>query len=70
MYPDKDELVCSNPQCKHSRKIGEDDDKEVLRSKRKEKMETLILDDIIETLPKTRIECPDCGHNEAFCSSR
>src|SRR2546427_158911 len=28
--------------------------------------ETLVLDEITETLPKTRVECPKCGHYEAY----
>ncbi len=70
MYPEKGELVCSNPQCKYSRKIGEKDDRQIVRTKRKEKMETLVLDEIMETLTKTRIECEKCGNNEAFWQLR
>ena len=32
---------------------------------RKEKI-TVIEDEGVETLPITRVECPKCGHNEAF----
>ncbi|MFQ5909709.1 MAG: transcription factor S [Thermoplasmata archaeon] len=70
MYPKEGELVCSNSKCGYSRKIGEEDDRQVVRTKRKEKMETLVLDEIIATLPKTRIECPECGNNEAFWKLR
>ena len=28
--------------------------------------ETLILDDVISTLPRTRADCPKCGNGEAF----
>lgn len=70
MYPHEGDVVCSNPKCDYSRKIGEADDAQVVKTKRKEKMETLVLDEIIETLPKTRIECPDCGNGEAFWKLR
>lgn len=31
-----------------------------------EKMETLIVEGDLETLPKTRVECPKCKHREAY----
>src|SRR5438309_1584341 len=38
----------------------------VARSGKEKPSETLVLDEITETLPKTRVECPKCGHYEAF----
>ena len=36
----------------------------VVVEKQKEK-ETVVLEDKVDILPKTRIKCPKCGHNEA-----
>src|SRR5207244_3183994 len=40
--------------------------RKVARSGKEKPSETLVLDEITETLPKTRVECPKCGHYEAF----
>ncbi|MFQ5762059.1 MAG: RPA12/RPB9/RPC11 RNA polymerase family protein [Candidatus Bathyarchaeia archaeon] len=40
------------------------DIEEVVTTKRRERLETLVLDETMETLQKTHIECPDCGNKE------
>ena len=61
MFPTEGEFVCRNcdnriPVNGHSQTISEaGEDKELL-----------VVEDQMDTLPKTKIECPECGHNEAY----
>jgi DNA-directed RNA polymerase subunit M len=60
MLPKDDDFVCSK--CGHTKKKK---GSSILVQKQKEK-ETVFLEKKIDLLPKTRTECPNCGHNEAF----
>ena len=60
MFPKGDMLVCQ--------KCGAETKKSgsaIVVEKQKMK-ETVVLEKKIDILPKTRVECPKCGHNEAF----
>ena len=69
MFPNDGKLVCGNAGCGFSRGISEKEtanSRTAVKVNRDRPAETLILDDVLETLPKTRAECPKCGHGEAF----
>ncbi len=60
MFPKDEKFICT--------KCGFEKEKEgsaVLVSKRKEK-ETVVLEKNIDILPKTKVRCPKCDHNEAY----
>jgi len=60
MYPKGGLLVCNK--CGfEKKKTGSS----VVVSKQRKK-EVPIFEDKIDVLPKTRVACPKCGHNEAF----
>jgi len=60
MYPKDDFFVCKK--CGfEKKKTGSS----VVVS-RQIKKEVPVLEDKIDVLPKTRVSCPKCGHNEAF----
>ena len=40
--------------------------KECIVTERNEDKEILVIDENTSTLPKTRAECPQCGHNMAY----
>jgi DNA-directed RNA polymerase subunit M len=61
LYPTDKEMVCKN--CGHKQKKNKKN--EVILSKRKDR-ESIILDEKVEVLPKTKVQCPKCSHNEAF----
>jgi len=60
MYPKEGFLVCNK--CGYKQKKQRSN---VVVSKQEEK-ELEILEDKIDVLPKTRVTCPKCEHNEAF----
>jgi len=60
MYPKGDFFVCNKCGFKKE-KVGSN----VVVAKQRKK-EVTILEDKIDILPKTRVTCPRCGHNEAF----
>lgn len=60
MFPKDDNFVCSKCRFK-KKKIGS----AIFIEKQTEK-ETVVLEKKIDILPKTRVECTKCGHNEAF----
>ena len=60
MLPKADDFVCSK--CGHKKKKK---GSAVVVEKQGER-ETVFLEKQIDILPKTRTECPKCGHNEAF----
>ena len=66
MFPVQEKLHCNS--CGYERSFSGKDatTAKVARSGKEKPSETLVLDEITETLPKTRVECPKCGHYEAF----
>lgn len=66
MFPEKGRLHCNS--CGYERSFSGKDatTTKVSRTGKEKPSETLVLDEITETLPKTRVECPKCGHYEAF----
>lgn len=60
MFPKDDVFVCSKCGFK-KKKTGS----AIVVEKQIEK-ETVVLEDKIDLLPKTRTECQKCGHKEAF----
>ena len=61
MFPKEGVLTCSK--CGHTKKI-KNEDKQSIVSK-KEEREIAFIDDG-GTLPKDRVLCEKCGHNEAY----
>jgi len=66
MYPGDGKLQCGN--CGFSRSFNAKDSPvtKVTKAGKEKPKETLVLDEITDTLPRTRVECPKCGHYEAF----
>ncbi len=66
MFPVDGRLRCSS--CGTERSVSGKDvtNAKVVRTTKERPAETLVLDEITETLPKTHVECPKCGHYEAF----
>ncbi len=66
MFPTNGKLHCNS--CGYERSISGKDATvtKVARPAKEKPADTLVLDEITETLPKTRVECPKCGHYEAF----
>ena len=60
MLPKDGRFICGK--CSYSKKTK---GSSVLIEKQKTK-ETVVLEKKIDILPKTRVECPKCGNNEAF----
>lgn len=58
MYPKEGKFVCK---CGHECEIIQ---KKTIRKTISNK-ETLIIDDDLDTLPKTKVKCPKCKNNEA-----
>ncbi len=61
MFPKDGKYVCSS--CGASQDFGAKADVFTTDSKTKE---TSVIADNVATLPKTRIQCPECGHTEAY----
>ena len=60
MYPKENAFVCNK--CGfEKKKTGSN-----LIVTRRIKKEMPVLEGKIDILPKTRVKCPECGHNEAF----
>ena len=66
MFPIEGSFICRK--CNHSEAIAGQKDS-IIKEAAEEK-EMLIIDKPEETLPKTRIACPKCEHNEAFYQIR
>ena len=60
MYPSDEIFKCNK--CGYEK---EKKGKSVVVEKQKEK-ETVFLEKKEDILPKTKVECPKCGHNEAY----
>ena len=59
MYPKDDYFICR--QCKFKKKKSGSN----IVVDKQEAKEITILEDKIDVLPKTRVKCAKCGHNEA-----
>jgi len=67
MFPKDGKLVCGK--CGFTRGVSAKEtanSRTAVKVNRDRPPETLVLDDVLDTLPKTRVECPKCGHYEAF----
>ena len=62
MFPVEGNFECRK--CGFKTKI--EDHKASTIQKATEEREMLIVEGELDTLPKTRVECPDCGYNEAY----
>ncbi|MCK4758220.1 MAG: transcription factor S [Thermoplasmata archaeon] len=63
MFPKDGELSCRK--CGYTGKSKSKASTKIV-TERTEDKEMMVIDGSIDTLPKTRVECPKCGHNEAF----
>jgi len=68
MFPVEGRLTCSNPTCGTQRDVTSSDVvvTKVQRTRREHEMEALVLDEVTQTMPRTRAECPQCGNGEAY----
>jgi DNA-directed RNA polymerase subunit M len=68
MFPVEGRLACSNPACGSQREVAASDVvlTKVQRTKKEHGLETLVVDELTQTMPRTKVECPKCGHGEAF----
>lgn len=68
MYPHGGKLICRKEGCGFERAMTDADSvaTRVLSASKEEMPEPLVLDQVAETLPRTRIECPKCGNFEAM----
>ena len=67
--PTSEKLVCGNATCGFSKGVTKAEianSRTSVKVNRDRPAETLVLDDVLDTLPKTRAECPKCGYYEAF----
>ena len=62
MKPEDGELVCKS--CGFTKDI-EDDDHSIITSEKEEK-ETIVVEEEIDTLPTTKVRCPECGNTKAY----
>jgi len=62
MIPKQGKLVCMN--CGTEREIEEKDNTKIMA--KSQGMDILVIEDSADTLPRTKAECPKCGHNEAY----
>ncbi len=69
LYPEEGKFVCRKEGCGFSGDMGEISQTSVQKTK-KHKSDILVLDEITKTLPITKIECPNCGNNEATYQMR
>ena len=63
MKPDKGMFKCRNPDC--NCEVAKNGEPVCFTTSGKER-EIAVYDGTAITLPRTRIECPKCHHNEAF----
>ncbi len=68
MFPKNGQFVCGNEGCGYQREVTSEDREvsSVTNPAKSRPMETLVIDSVQETIPKTKIDCPKCGHKEAF----
>lgn len=52
--------------CKRCGELADSTGQKAVVTEMNEDREILVLDENNDTLPKTKAECPKCGHNEAF----
>jgi DNA-directed RNA polymerase subunit M len=62
MVPSEGKWVCNTCE-KTVKSTGETT---TIITERREDREILVVDEKTATLPKTKAECPKCGHNEAY----
>ena len=67
MFPRDGKFVCNS--CGSIQDIG-GAESTVIRTSSKNKEMKIISDEDVNTLPKTRILCPECGHTEATFTIR
>ena len=67
MFPKNGKFICSNSNCGYERDLntGETDVTLIANPNKKKVIDTLVLENVTETIPKTKVDCPKCGHREA-----
>jgi len=60
LYPEGNEMICKR--CGFRK---EKDIERIIVSKRRD-LDSAIIEDDMQLLPKTNVVCPKCGHNEAY----
>ncbi|TLZ54488.1 MAG: transcription factor S [Methanobacteriota archaeon] len=69
MFPSDGKLVCGNATCGFTKGVSTKEAanaRTAVKVNRDRPAETLVLDEVLDTLPKTRAECPKCHYGEAF----
>jgi len=62
MKPDEGEWLCKK--CEFTRKVVEDDHTAI--TSEQEGKETVIIEEEVDTLPTTKVRCPECDNNKAY----
>jgi DNA-directed RNA polymerase subunit M len=68
LYPEEGKMVCRKGDCGYTSDMGTPQTS--VKKTKKAKADILVLDDITKTLPTTKIECSECGNNEATYTMR
>ena len=60
-------LICRN--CNKKKKVDNEEEFKIKKTTKKDPMKEVVIIDKeqeLETLPKTKVHCPKCDHNEAY----
>ncbi len=63
MVPSEGDWLCKK--CGHSGESNGNAPDKIVTERSKDK-EMMVIEGNLDTLPKTKAECPKCGHNEAY----
>ncbi len=62
MFPVEGELQCRR--CGYNRSIKDEDGQSIKEEANQQDM--VVIDELNDTLPKTKVRCSKCGYNEAY----
>lgn len=63
MFPSGGEWLCKK--CGHTGDTDGKGNKKIITKRTKDKV-MMVIEGNLDILPKTKVECPKCGHNEAY----
>lgn len=64
MFPKEGKLLCKK--CNTEKEIDKKEMSKLNIKVKKTEKELTVITDKLDTLPKTKVECPKCKHNEAY----
>ncbi len=68
LYPEEGKMVCRKEDCDFTSDMGKPESS--VKKTKKVKADILVLDEITKTMPTTKVECEECGNNEATYTMR